>query len=286
MLTYEIAAIPANQGSMQGISQSLARNAGPGFRQAEATDHPDAVLLVVDGPVSNGAPGGDGLADRAVGLIETRRGASSVPWRPGSEHGFCYPHVLVLRDNGETPDDDAALKSWLTGFVTFAAAIKMWRSLQDSSPSPDDLRRVPGLLVNHLNVLATDLERSKDFYRRMLGARYCYNLGPKKAVLEINGFDLFIELTDSVSYPPGFHFGVRTDPAGVRALAERALADGNAKVVQGNGPAPGFHPGPDGVRTAVYFEDPDGLLIEVYSPEVEMVETNPQLIEQHLAQNV
>ena len=40
----------------------------------------------------------------------------------------------------------------------------------------------------------------------------------------------------------------------------------------------GYHTGPDGMRTAFYFEDSDGLIIEVYSPEIEMLESNPHLV--------
>ena len=57
-----------------------------------------------------------------------------------------------------------------------------------------------------------------------------------------------------------------------------AAADDNITLVKGNGPAPGYHHGPDNVRTAVYFEDPDGLVVEVYSTEIEMIETNRRLL--------
>ncbi len=69
---------------------------------------------------------------------------------------------------------------------------------------------------------------------------------------------------------------------GVKTIAARVEAGGGIRVVKGNGPAPGYHVGPDRVRTAFYFQDPDGLEIEVYSPEIEMLESNPQLISQHL----
>ncbi len=203
-------------------------------------------------------------------------GEAPAIWRDGHPGAFCYPLALLLRTADASAD---VARDWLAGFATFTACIKMWRRLRDAPEQgrPRELR------VNHINILARDLGRSVDFYRRIFGASYCYNLGPKKVVMELNGFDFFIEQADVVAYPPGYHFGVRADPDGVKAIAALVEAHGGIRIVKGNGPAPGFHAGPDRVRTAFYFQDPDGLEIEVYSPEIEMLESNPQLISQHLS---
>ncbi|MGQ7837781.1 VOC family protein, partial [Burkholderia pseudomallei] len=203
-------------------------------------------------------------------------GEAPAIWREGHPGAFCYPLALLLRTADASAD---VARDWLAGFATFTACIKMWRRLRDAPEQgrPRELR------VNHINILARDLGRSVDFYRRIFGASYCYNLGPKKVVMELNGFDFFIEQADVVAYPPGYHFGVRADPDGVKAIAALVEAHGGIRIVKGNGPAPGFHAGPDRVRTAFYFQDPDGLEIEVYSPEIEMLESNPQLISQHLS---
>ncbi|MDV2113603.1 VOC family protein, partial [Burkholderia pseudomallei] len=204
------------------------------------------------------------------------QGEAPPNWREGHPGAFCYPLALLLRTADASAD---VARDWLAGFATFTACIKMWRRLRDAPEQgrPRELR------VNHINILARDLGRSVDFYRRIFGASYCYNLGPKKVVMELNGFDFFIEQADVVAYPPGYHFGVRADPDGVKAIAALVEAHGGIRIVKGNGPAPGFHAGPDRVRTAFYFQDPDGLEIEVYSPEIEMLESNPQLISQHLS---
>lgn len=39
--------------------------------------------------------------------------------------------------------------------------------------------------MNHVNILTRDLEASKAFYSDILGANYCYNLGPRKAVMSL-----------------------------------------------------------------------------------------------------
>ncbi|CAJ8139250.1 glyoxylase/bleomycin resistance protein/dioxygenase superfamily protein [Burkholderia pseudomallei] len=222
-----------------------------------------------------GAPGWAAAAQVRVDAAG-HEGEAPAIWRDGHPGAFCYPLALLLRTADASAD---VARDWLAGFATFTACIKMWRRLRDAPEQghPRELR------VNHINILARDLGRSVDFYRRIFGASYCYNLGPKKVVMELNGFDFFIEQADVVAYPPGYHFGVRADPDGVKAIAALVEAHGGIRIVKGNGPAPGFHAGPDRVRTAFYFQDPDGLEIEVYSPEIEMLESNPQLISQHLS---
>ena len=75
-----------------------------------------------------------------------------------------------------------------------------------------------------------------------------------------------------------FWLATRARAPDVKRIAEKVAADDNITLVKGNGPAPGYHHGPDNVRTAVYFEDPDGLVVEVYSTEIEMIETNRRLL--------
>ncbi|AOM42490.1 VOC family protein [Xenorhabdus hominickii] len=209
---------------------------------------------------------------------ESIGGEASAAWHEVPQGVFGYPFALEMKSMGESAD---IVRDWLASFATFTACIKMWRRLRDK---PED-GKPRELRVNHINILARNLDKSVDFYHRILGASYCYNLGPKKVVMELNGFDFFIEQTDTVVYPPGYHFGVRTDPEGVKSIAVIVEADSNIKIVKGNGPTPGYHLGLDRVRTAFYFEDPDGLVIEIYSPEIEMLESNPYLISQHFSPN-
>ncbi|QBF27333.1 VOC family protein [Pseudomonas tructae] len=187
---------------------------------------------------------------------------------------FIYPYGLSQLDKAQP---SASLKAWLAGYSKFTAAVKMWRALEGVSIDAAALAHQQPQL-NHINILARDLELSQAFYRDIFGARYCYNLGPRKVVMELNGFDFFIEQSAEFSYPPGYHIGIRALPEDVKRIAERVVATGTIKLVKGNGPAPGYHHGPDNVRSAVYFEDPDGLVVEVYSAEIEMIETNRRLL--------
>lgn len=120
--------------------------------------------------------------------------------------------------------------------------------------------------IAHLNILTRDLKRSLAFYSRVFGAEYRFNLGPTKIVTEIDGFELFLEEVEDLAVNPSFHFGFRTTTEGVHAFARR-LEELGVPMVKGNNPEPGPMTGPDGTRVALYLEDPDGWLIEVYSPE-------------------
>jgi len=186
---------------------------------------------------------------------------------------FAYPHQFDLR---QWDGNAGYLTDWLAGYSKFVAAIKMWRSLADDKSAASNAGTEKPKL-NHINILAKDLKASLAFYSDVFGANYSYNLGPKKVVMNLNGFDFFIEESPAFAYPTGYHIGVRAVPSEVKRIAELVAARGHIKLVKGNGPAPGFHRGLDNVRTAVYFEDPDGLVVEVYSAEVEMIETNDRL---------
>jgi catechol 2,3-dioxygenase-like lactoylglutathione lyase family enzyme len=125
----------------------------------------------------------------------------------------------------------------------------------------------------HINILSRDAATSLAFYQRVFDARYRFNLGPRKVVTEINGFEFFIEEVDEFVQNPFFHFGIRTTTEGVYAFADRLERLG-VPMVKGNNPGPGPMVGPDGVRVALYVEDPDGWLIEVYSPEKQVLESD------------
>lgn len=125
----------------------------------------------------------------------------------------------------------------------------------------------------HINILSHDWRASLAFYSRVFGARYQFHLGSNKVVTDINGFEFFIEEVDDFVVNPFFHFGIRTTTEGVYAFAER-LGQMGIPMVKGNNPEPGPLVGPDGVRVALYVEDPDGWLIEVYSPEKQVLESD------------
>jgi catechol 2,3-dioxygenase-like lactoylglutathione lyase family enzyme len=205
------------------------------------------------------------------------------------EAAFVFPdpvRVCADRSGGRLGLDEqtvGALRSLTDNFPVYCAAMRLYQKLA-SGGTKVKLDALDRLRVNHLNVLTTDLQRSLSFYETALGARHLYNLGPKKAVTAIDGFEFFIESVDDVAYPKGFHFGVRTSTEGVY-VTEARLARAGIKFVKGNNfREGGAQKGIDGIRHALYFEDPDGLLIEVYSPETAMVEHSQELIAEHLGQ--
>ncbi|WP_315804869.1 MULTISPECIES: NAD(P)H-dependent oxidoreductase [unclassified Bradyrhizobium] len=189
-------------------------------------------------------------------------------------HAICFPRTVdVLPDDvssdGEIKSEAGLrLEQMIGEFVVFAATAKLFREVVSDVSGGNDLHTPR---VNHLNIMTRHLPNAIKFYSETLGARHLYNLGPRKAVTDLAGFEFFIEEVEQVLYPPSFHFGVRTTAQGVRELEAR-LALLGVKFVKGNGPAPGAHAGEDGVRWALYFEDPDGLMIEVYSPELAAIE--------------
>lgn len=116
----------------------------------------------------------------------------------------------------------------------------------------------------HLNILTRDLPRALRFYTEVLGFKYVMNLGPDKIVLDAGGFDFFLERSDEVRLNPKFHFGLKASIDELLAFAEKLKLHG-IPLTKGNNPAPMVYTTPDGKRTALYFQDPDGWEIEVYT---------------------
>lgn len=137
----------------------------------------------------------------------------------------------------------------------------------------DDPVAIQPFHLAHINILTRDWRRSFEFYRRVFGARYMGHIGDNKVITEINGFEFFIEQVEEFTIHPSFHFGFRTTAEGVYEFGERLERLG-VPLVKGNNPVPEVFVGPDGVRVALYFEDPDGWLIEVYAPEKLVIESD------------
>ena len=133
---------------------------------------------------------------------------------------------------------------------------------------PDAFTEMTALAkIRHLNILVKNLDVSWGFYKNILGFEYVYHLSPTKIVAAFNGFDFYIEQEDSWrGIDERVHFGLRTTQENVFAWAEHLRSHG-ISLVKGNNPAAEIYVEPDSNRVALYFQDPDGLTIEVYSPE-------------------
>lgn len=118
--------------------------------------------------------------------------------------------------------------------------------------------------VSHVNILTRDLPRAFKFYTEILGFKYVRNLGPEKIVLDAGGFDFFLEHSDTVHLNPKFHLGLKAAREDLLAFAE-TLAKHGIPLTKGNNPEAAVYTTPDGERTALYFQDPDGWEFEVYT---------------------
>ena len=120
--------------------------------------------------------------------------------------------------------------------------------------------------INHLNLVVSDLTSSLNFYVDKLAFKYVRHLNKRKAILEYNGFDIFLEEAEDVVPHARFHFGIKTSTEGVYRFAALLKSKG-IPLVPGNNPdgRADIYVTPDGVRHVLYFEDPTGYIIEVYS---------------------
>jgi catechol 2,3-dioxygenase-like lactoylglutathione lyase family enzyme len=116
----------------------------------------------------------------------------------------------------------------------------------------------------HLNILTRDLPRAFNFYTEIMGFKYVMNLGPDKIVLDAGGFDFFLERADEFHQNPKFHFGLQAELNDLLAFAKK-LEQHGIPLTKGNNPAPIVYTAPEGKRTALYFKDPDGWEIEMYT---------------------
>lgn len=126
---------------------------------------------------------------------------------------------------------------------------------------------VPDIAPTHINLLTADIDASWAFYSEVLGVEHLGYFHDKKVVGRFGTFDFFIEeVPDYRPHDREFHIGFRTTPEGVHAWARRLDRLG-VPLVQGNNPAARVHAVSGTNRVALYFEDPDGTVIEIYSDE-------------------
>lgn len=200
---------------------------------------------------------------------------------------FCFPrHVILTYDDFDadfnlSQDITKRLYDLAEDFVLFTEAVNyfkfnknqlrkdisatstVWMEHENSNnvtPIIDDT------YLNHLNILALDVDESLRFYEEVFGVKYLRNLGPRKVVTDFNGFEFYIEEAKDVTANDKVHFGVRTTGEGVLAFSKH-IEKLNIPYERGNNPLPYPNAAPDCERLSVYLKDPAGLLIEVYSPE-------------------
>jgi catechol 2,3-dioxygenase-like lactoylglutathione lyase family enzyme len=130
-----------------------------------------------------------------------------------------------------------------------------------------ELSPSPSLTPTHINLVTRDIDASWAFYSDVLGVRYLGRFNDKKFVGRFGDFDFFIEeVPDFAPQHVNFHLGFRTTPEGVQDWARRLKSKG-IPLVKGNNPSADVYALPGTSRVAVYFTDPDGTVIEIYSDE-------------------
>lgn len=130
---------------------------------------------------------------------------------------------------------------------------------------PNSKPEIRPLAVGHVVLRVRDLERSTEFYTKVLGFRKVADYGPNMAFFTATGenhHDLaLMEVGPGAPDPPPgavglYHIAIRLrDEAAVRA-AYRRLVESGADVVGASD---------HGVSKSVYLRDPDGIEIELYA---------------------
>lgn len=120
-------------------------------------------------------------------------------------------------------------------------------------------------MLNHINIITIDIQRSIEFYESFLGAEVALKFRPTKVAMIIDTFEFFIEEVSEVNYHPKIHIGYRTDKDNLMAFYEKAKELG-LPFIKGSNPIADIYQYDD-YRTAFYVSDPDGLSVEVYTPD-------------------
>jgi catechol 2,3-dioxygenase-like lactoylglutathione lyase family enzyme len=111
--------------------------------------------------------------------------------------------------------------------------------------------------LNHLDLQVHDVASTRRFFERYFDLKLQSNPGSPALVImtDHDGFVLVLQRAKTAErYPEGFHLGfLLDDVASVRALHERAVADGTPVsdiIVNGRG-------------TMIYLSAPEGYFVEV-----------------------
>lgn len=121
--------------------------------------------------------------------------------------------------------------------------------------------------IKHINLIVRDINVSWEFYEKVLCLVYKYHMSETKIVANFNDFEFFLEeVSDWTGYNDNFHIGLRTTPENVHLWAKH-LSSLEIPLVKGNNSTNAVCMVPGTNRVALYFCDPDGTMIEIYSPE-------------------
>jgi catechol 2,3-dioxygenase len=122
----------------------------------------------------------------------------------------------------------------------------------------------PGVDIGHVHLKVSDIDRSLDFYRGVLGFELQDRIGDQAAFLSAGGYHHHIGLNtwESAGAPPPprnttglYHFAIRYPTRAALAKALRRLAEAGVPLGGASD---------HGVSEAIYLSDPDDNGIELY----------------------
>ena len=109
--------------------------------------------------------------------------------------------------------------------------------------------------LRHLSLRTHDLERTVDFYTRLLGLEIAFRVPPDRVFLRWPRGDDLLDFVKSKVRPKGRqsldHFGFSVPKSTLRTVEQR-LKKENISIEGRRG------------RSGIYFQDPNGYLVEFY----------------------
>ena len=119
-------------------------------------------------------------------------------------------------------------------------------------------------VLDHTIVPVQDRERSVEFYTRILGFEDLGEVGPFLAVRVNDTFNLDFAASDDFR---SIHYAFAMEPAEFEAafarIRESGIPYGDSPYARRNMRGPGMSMGAKGDGKAVYFDDPDGHILEI-----------------------
>ena len=132
----------------------------------------------------------------------------------------------------------------------------------EAAPAPEPID--PGVVVGHVHLKVSDLERAIRFYSEVLGFELMQRMGSQAAFLSAGGYHHHVGLNtwESAGGPPPapgttglFHVAFRYPDRAALAVAYRRLIEHGVPLDGASD---------HGVSEALYLRDPDGNGIELY----------------------
>jgi len=133
---------------------------------------------------------------------------------------------------------------------------------EPEAPGPEPID--PDVVVGHVHLKVSDLERAIRFYSEVLGFELMQRMGPEAAFLSAGGYHHHVGLNtwESAGGPPPAPGTTGLYHVAFRYPDRAALAKAYRRLIEHSVPLDGASD--HGVSEALYLRDPDGNGIELY----------------------